>query len=378
MNIWNKVFLALIFILSIVVVFFTSQEMKIRQQWNEGLQSLEKAIERERGESKKILEGPVPEKPVKERSLDELSLDQLKVRLHELVFERNKAWFGCIPGTLSDEGKTITPQQLGDNKPATPSDRLRPIRLVEVKLTVTGPIVEREGNEEVLRPDDMRGLVYLFDDDPEGRAGAFLGRFLVVPPAPQKNQKGYQVTLQAANDLNDAEVDLIRKSLRSTWSVYATMPKDRNQGLFDNLNPGEIEAMVSEAALAKLIDPERPLRDFDELLANLYQWRVVLQQEIDRSKRDIASLDASFAAAKQEEKNLQADIDFERKRNEAMKVQLKAVQAKVDEYDAMIKKLFEDIEATQKQNEWYVARIAEYQLRVAELIERKAERAATE
>jgi phage shock protein A len=58
-----------------------------------------------------------------------------------------------------------------------------------------------------------------------------------------------------------------------------------------------------------------------------------------------------------------------------MKVQCKTLQENIDAYDKMIKQLRDEIEKTQLQNEWLVAKIAEYQLQVKELIEQKTAQA---
>lgn len=370
MNIWNKVFLVLIFLLAGAVVFFVSQEMKIRKEWGEAMHKLEKRIQDEVRKMTTAIEGTAPDKPVAEKSIDEMSYAEVVLQLRDFVYERgNNAWFACQPGTVTVDGKSLTPKQLGGESPATPGDRLKAIQLVEVKLSVTGPIVDRDGKEEVVPPTDLKGIVYLFVEGGEDSSGAFLGRFTVI------QVQGLQVTLQAANALNEVEVQLIEKSRRGSWALYSTVPKDRYHGLLDRLSPDEIDRFFTPAQQKLLLEPERTLKDFDELLTRLYQWRTVLQQDIDRSKRDIDRLDKSLEIAADQGKGLQTDIDFEKKRIRAMSDQVDGVRKKVDEYDALITDLKEKIDVTQQQNEWFVAKIAEYQLKVSRLIEQRAQEA---
>lgn len=397
MNIWNTVFLVLVFLLAGVVVFFTSIDMKVRKTAATSIESLEKGLVDTEKKMIALNEGTAPQKPTAEKTVDELSLNELVLKLQNLVFERGKAWFGCIPADVNVEGQKLTPRQLGDNNPPTPEDRLKAIQLVEVQLTVTGPVTEHEEAKEVVPPEDLKGIVYLFNEgvpigeaerqqEGEGgeeaskaltvREGAYLGRFTVMQQ--QKVQNGYLITLTAANEMNEAEIERLQNSMDSTWSVYATMPQDRYAGVFDAASPEELESLISDPAQREaLLNPERPLKDFDELLTRLFQWRVVLQQDIDRSKRDIASLNSSLEIAAEEEKNLQKDINFEKKRIDAMKEQVRVLKEKADQYDEMLKSLREEIDKTQEQNEFYVAKIAEYQLKVADLIEKRADAAAS-
>lgn len=386
MNIWNIVFLVLVFILSGVAVFFTAQEMKIRQEWNRGIVSLENKIAGSEKEIREAINGIPSDKPEAERMIDELALSTVKVRLQNLIFERGKAWFECQPGQVSADGQVLMPQQLGGNNPQTEEDRLKPIQLVEVRLMITGPVVERDGKEEVIPPNDLKGLVYLFDEGQDNIGTRFLGRFTVGSVQP--SQSRYQVTLIAANELNQNEVDQIeasRKRPEATWAVYTAMPMDRYHGVFDLLPEDVVDSIISSAdskdargERLDLKDPERKSVDFDILLTRLYQWRVVLKQDIDRTKRYIEMLESSLKSAKDEENNLQKDIDFEKKRIAAMNAQVETLQKSVDQYHEMIEELKELIDKTQQQNEWYVAQIAQAQLQVAESIEKRAEDAAAE
>lgn len=377
MNIWNKVFLVLIFLLALGVVFFAGQEYKVRSAGQQKIASLEKDQIKAEEEIEKILQGSAPDKPQAEKSFEEMGLEESRLKLFDLLYERKKAWFGCKPGNINPQGKVITPEQLGGNLPATPGDQLKPAHLLEAKVTITGPLIEQDGNEVVMPPDDLTGIVYVFDEGQEGVNGSFLGVFTVSAPA-QKVNNAYQVTLHSANEMNEAEVQRIQKAGRSTWAIYATIPTDRFDGVFNRLSEEAIETLIPAAVRKELTNSERPLKDFGELLTRRYQRRVELQQEIDSTKKDIAMLNTSLELVRAESEKLRENIEFEKKRIAAMGTQRQALEDMLKKYDDTIQQLRDDIDKTQKQNVWYEEKIAEYQLKVRNLIEQKAERAAIE
>ncbi len=411
MNIWNKVFLGLIFLLTLAALFFAAQEWKIRGMGQKAVLSLEKQQVDTEKQIAQISEGSAPDKAATEKTFEEMGLEESRLKLLELLFERKKAWFGCLPGGINPTGKTVAPEQLGGNNPATPGDALDPINLLEVQVTITGPLVAATGAEGeaaervVAPPNDLLGVVYVFDEGDfleaakaetengsggstadgisggaqgiKGVGGSFLGIF-TVDGAPQQTAEGYVVTLHSANELNDVEVARIQDAARSTWAIYASIPLDRYVDIFDRLSEEQANALLPDAVRQKLMDAQRIQVDFDVMLTRLYQERVNLLQEIGSSRTDIAALNASLAIAAQEDQKTRGDIEFEKKRIAAMNDQKEALQKMVEQYDASIRQLLDDIDATQKDNERFAAGIADAQLRVLQRIEDKAEQAAIE
>ena len=374
MNIWNTVFLVVILLLAMVGAFFAGQELKIQNEWRRGIVSLEQKVPETEKRAEDLLAGSAPTKKTDEKAFDEMGLEELKAKLQMMVFERKKAWFGCQPGNVNAEGATLTPRQLGGDKDPTPADRLKPLVLVEAKLMITEP---KNDNDEVISPDGLAGIVYLFDEGPERVGGSFLGRFTVKQV--DKTQVGYQVTLISANELNENEVDLIKKSNRSTWAVYLAVPMDRHDGIFDRVVEDELEALIPNREIREEFkNPKRQLWDFDVLLTAAFQRRVQLQLDIDSANRQIASLNESLTTSNAEQDSLRQDIELAKKQVAEMEVQRKAVAEKLEELDATIGDIREKTEFEQKRNEWFVSKIAEYQLKVAELIEQRAEDAVAQ
>ncbi|MDR0337993.1 MAG: hypothetical protein LBI18_12980, partial [Planctomycetaceae bacterium] len=315
--------------------------MKIRGTGQKAVATIEQKMETTKQDIEKIYEGTAPTKKLLEKTIDELGFHELRVQLFDLLYERKKAWFGCKPANLNVSGKVLTPEQLGGDNPPTPGEKLQTIQLLEVSLTITSPVVEKNGNEEVIPPDDLKGLVYVFDEGEEGVGGSFLGTF--VAGQMQKVQSGYQVTLQSAHELSEAEIKQIQNAIRSTWAVYTTVPLDRYQKIFDRLTDEEKET-IPESLREKLTDPERTPKDFDELLGLFYQRRVELRESIDSTKRRIEELNAALKIANEETQDLRKDQDLEKKRIEVMKVQCKTLQDNIDAYDKMIQQLRDEIE----------------------------------
>ncbi|MCL2743949.1 MAG: hypothetical protein FWE67_08860 [Planctomycetaceae bacterium] len=373
MNIWNIVFLVLVFLLGVGVLVLGANVAKKQDDWNKKIAKMEKDIEAEIKKAQDAIDGPAKDKSLAEKDAEKdnglYSMSELKVKLQDLLYERSKAWFHCKPGTVTADGKSITPEQLfaGD---ATPDDKLKPVNLAEVKLTVMDPV-----NDEpvVVPPDNMSGVIYLFaKPDDSGKNAEFLGRFSVI------DIKGAQVTLNSVDILSKDEIEKIQKNAGSSrkWTVYSTAPKDRVDGVLSQLSEDEIDTIIPAAKRDELLDPNRPLKDFNELLNTLYAWRIELQNRIDRSNNDIKQLEDAQKKAEEEIDALQADKNLENKRIDAMTKQRDTVKLRLADYESTVVKLKEVIDTAQKQNEWYVARIAEYQLKTAAKIQQSAEQAA--
>ncbi len=192
MNIWNIVFLVLVFILSGVVLFFTGQEYNVRSTGQQTLEKFEQAIVQERQKAVAAQDGSQPLKAADGKTIDEMSLGELGNWLRQLRFERQRTWFNCGL-RVNPERRKVTAPQLGEGNPDVAEGQLKTLELVEVSVIITGPTATRpsaEGNAEpimeVVRPDDMQGTVYLFDEGKEGSSSAFLGRFTVSSQQPQR------------------------------------------------------------------------------------------------------------------------------------------------------------------------------------------------
>jgi hypothetical protein len=449
MNIWNKVFLGLIFVLAITILFFTSLELKIRGEGQKAVNTLGEKGENLKNDIENIKKGNAPAKAVEEKKLDELGFDELQVQLSEMIYERKKAKFDCKPVSINVEGEKLPPN---NDNPPIPDDKLKPVSLIEVKLAIE----KKDSDVTVSLTEELKGIVYVFeasilDSGTQGNNfrmnGAFLGMFNVIETQPQSN--GSLAALLSAHELTEQEIQQVQESLqnanagKTAWAVYTTMPLDRYEGLFDRLTDDEKKSLpkplsnklleaeqklkdfneqfkqlpdaeknaLSQSLQEKLkkaggkletfsellnwfsekekqelpellqeilTTAEWKLKDFNELLNWFYQHRVELTDRIVRAANRVEDMKKDLKIADNEEKKLQKDIELEKKRIDRMQLQCQVLHEKINDYDKMITALRNEIEKTQTENEWYVARIAEYQLKAKELLEQQAEQATRE
>ena len=399
MNIWNKVFLGVIIATAIGVVVLASVEMKIRGVGQRHIDSLKQRIEKTDADIARIHAGTAPTKATDEKSPSEWSFEELRNILRERYQERGRAWFGCIISDLSE--RTLPPALLQ----------------VIAQIIITGPLTTGEtgAETETVPPEHLRGIVYVFE---EGNNGTFLGRFTVdsVPtPTPfrddEGNQKnGYRVTLVSSDHISDEEIEQIfeaSEAASARWAIYLTPPVDRISGIFDKLTDEEKQMIPEEFAekfqprpMAELTDEEKEgadpnvvaiwekiratidnpeaeaAQDFALMLDWLYQRRSGLLRDIKVAESDIATYNTAEEQTKAENEKLTADCVLEETRVGAMNIQRDAVMGQLEQYQAEINSIELQIEKIQALNEAYVAKIAEYQTKAVEEMEKQSATAA--
>ena len=401
MNIWNKVFLGIIFLTAIAVVVLASFEGKIRSTGQRYVSSLEKKIEETDGKLMKIIDGSAPAKLSPDKSPTDWSFDELRGAIHTRLYERGRAWFGCK--VLGEPQKTMLPPALTQ---------------VEVQVMITGPFGTAE--TDVVRPDILKGIVYIFEvfEKEDGGTisdviapGKFLGRFSVDPTIrPSKfrdgdgNEKnGFLVTLITVDPINDGEIEQIFDASKSTWAIYMTPPVDRATGIFDKLTeeekqmfPEELREKLQPRPMPELTDEDKEnvppdviklwetyrnqwddpesesTRDFSAALDWLYQLRSTILREIEIAKSDIITYKEAIEKNESENKKLTEDCVLEEERDAAMKKQRDAVKNLLQQYETEIDRINMQIEKLQTLSEVYTKKIEEYQLKVVEKIEKES------
>ncbi|MGL4593476.1 MAG: hypothetical protein ACRCUY_01965 [Thermoguttaceae bacterium] len=429
MNIWNTVFLVLVFLLAIVVAFFTAQELQRRADGNKKISSLQKKIA-ETNEKIDVIEmgadiaarqkniragkkevgaeqiKPLlgvdhlstmndemnPQKnsddvqsdetsrtPLTSKKVSEMSLGDLEVLVHDLALDRGKAWFGCDPISTEQNNNDQIPPNFNETAQNT---EFKPLVLTRVQLKV--PSIEQDGKEQPISVEDMQGIVYIFDEGTDKQLGAYLGRFVVA------GKQGNTVSLLSADALNSEEFDLIDNSRKSkaTWAVYMVMPSERWEGVFSRIEEMENQFFSADPPVLseELIDrlKKHPIgqksipRDFAGLMTEMYRQRVLLMQEIEGLKKARESMAKSQEDADKEDVALRDEESLERTRISAMDKQVEVLQNVVDSYNQRINDMKQKLETIQKQNEIFVSKIAKFQLDVVESIEKRANNAAAQ
>ena len=399
MNIWNKVFLGIIIITAIVVVALASVEMKIRGTGLRYIASLTGKMEKTLADIGRIDEGTAPTKASVEKTQSERSFEELRNTVRERYYERGRAWFDC-----RIDRDNLEVRRLG-GEPGLPQ--------VEARVTITGPLAPSEtgGEAEVVNPEHLKGIVYVFEESGEGQPGAFLGRFNVVSePTPNPffddggNQKtGYRVTLLTADPISTDETEQIFGACRSRWAIFLSPPVDRVAGIFDQLTeedkrtipaellgkfqPRPVQALTAEEkdgvdpnvvdlwqrVREGMDDPEaEAAADFAAVLDWLYQRRSSVWRDIHVIGLDIADYKAAEVRVIAENEKLRADGDLELKRDAAMDIQRNAVKSLLEQYQEEINNILLRIEKLQTLNEAYVAKVREYQEKAVKEIEKQA------
>ena len=392
MNIWNTVFLVLIFITSIAVVALTSVEFQIRNTGQKKIVDLERKIEDTEGKIAKILDGTSPLKLSPEKSRDELGFAELRGVLRVRLVERGRAWFGNIKDRV--EEKTLPP--------ALPQ--------VEARVIITEPFEAGETTDTVVMPATLRGIVYVFEEgnnDDANSAGVFLGRFNVnSEPIAAKftddegNEKnGWRITMVTIDPISEKEIEQIKVS-KARWAIYMTPPVDRFLGVFNQLTDEEMQTIPDEIRekfqprpmpeleaeelegldpqvveiwrkyREEMDDPESErTQDYSTLLVWLYQQRNDLNREMEMIESHIKTHIDATKKNEENNKKLESDCALEEKRVTAMTRQRDAVGNLRDEYAAENNKQAALVETLHTQSKEYISGIMDAQLKVIKKIE---------
>jgi hypothetical protein len=399
MNIWNKVFLGVVIAMAIAVVMLGAVELKVRTTGQKHTDDLKKKIEDTDAKITRINEGTAPTKLSVDKKLSELSLEELKGKVKERGDERGTAWSGCKVTRIVDE--VLMPIQ--------PQPGAKGLPRVKAEVTITSPFIPNPAGAEtdVVPPEQLRGVVYVFAEGAGNNADVFLGRFDVegTPTETQfldeqgNQKKGYRVTLVTFEHISKDEIDQI-KDTSKTWVLHLSPPLDRVAGVFDQLTEEQKQAIpvetrekfqprpmppLTDEEIAgqdpkvvevwrkireTLDDPEaKAARDFSIMLSWLYQQRSDISRRIAEAETDIGTYKTAKAKTDAENEKYTEDCDREDKRVAAMNVQHEKVKTLLGEYEEEIAKLALQSEKLQILSEVYVEKITEYQVKAVEEIE---------
>ncbi|MCL2005341.1 MAG: hypothetical protein FWG73_04165 [Planctomycetaceae bacterium] len=381
MNVWNKVFLGVIFVSAIAVVALAAVEFQIRNTGQKHIATLNQRIADTEERIARIVGGTATEP----------RYEQIRGTLREHLQERGRAWFGCLVASMDEE--TLPPA----------------LQQVITQIIITSPLVADDaGNRShVAPPDALRGVVYVFSEPNENQAGAFLGRFHVdSEPTPTmfrgeegNEYAGWRVRLVTSDPINDREIEKIFEASRQQWSVFINPPVDRVAGIFSELTEDEKQMIPTEfwdrfqprpmpeltaidtdgvssnvlsaweEIRAAMDDPELA-RDFAMLLDWLYQHRSGTFRAIEVTKSDTETYLATAQRSQTESARLEnEDIPLEEKRVAMMRLQRDAAGNFLEQYVAEIARMELLIDKLQALASAYVAQIAEAQILASEKVE---------
>jgi hypothetical protein len=366
MNIWNKVYLGLIFTAAIVVVALAAVELRVRNTGQKHIASLEKRVADTEDGIAKIVSGLDPIKLLEDKQPNEWSFGELQRVVFERYHARGRVWPGCIVASNPVE-RTLPPA----------------MQQVEVQLIITTPLAAPSNTEvevDVVLPETLKGLVYVFAEnvaeDTEENGGAvtstFLGRFNVdSEPVSTKFRNdegneinGWRVTLHTTDAISKQEIEQIFAAARLRWSIHLTPPVDSAERIARTFDPltenGNDDQDTLEIELAQ---------NFAAMLDWKYQDRSRFQRAIDVASSDITTFRASEEKNESENKKLMADCVLEERRAAAMVTQRDAVKDVLEQYEAEAAKLTLQVEKLQTLAMAYVDKIGEAQAKSIENME---------
>lgn len=322
MSVWNKVLLGLIIVVTLVFLFLGYRVLKVHQKYRDEVASNEEAIASTEASIEQVIQG-TEQQP---------GLNALKLKLHDLLYDRGRAWYNVSPASVNKNGDRITAQVVTDLP---------------------------DPNE--VHPDS---ILYLFEEKSATEGGEYLGSFKVT------NVQGKQVTLSSEKLMNDVELKALNDSLQegTTWAMYESVPADR-QDVFDMLSEEELQQRVPEEMVSKYQDSERKLRDYHVLLTDLYQKRAELLHELASVTSSEAGMQEAVNDAKEQDQFRRAEIDRLDQQLTEMKRQRDAVVKHLNEVKSMIQDIQAQIQEKRGLSKKLLAEIARIQLEASRKIE---------
>ena len=302
MNIWNKVLLCFVMVLSLAFLYLAVKDLKLHREWGDlaksylGTEEELGSIDKELKIQDEATNGVLADGEVVTPGIEQLSVD-----VNRLMLERGRAWFSCRPEMVDQTGirvKTLLPNPNG----------------------ITA-----------------KSAVYVFEQNPAGQGcGNYLGQFSVVAVAPE------MVQLQPSRSLSPQEIERVEASAEASrtspdfgWTLYETLPVD-DPDAFKDLTPEQIEDLPADV-VAGYTEEDRKLRDYEIFFRVAHRLRSRNADMLASAARDEQYLNSANADAIVQEQFRRKDIndlDAEKtalqREADAVKAHRNNLQGKVD------------------------------------------------
>ncbi len=325
MNIWNKVFVGLIIVVSLVFFYFSAQVLKTHEYWRSSATKHEKKIANLEDEIEKFRYG------VKD-SDDEIGLLKWQSAVYKALIGRGRVWNNCTP-------QMVNP------------------KIGEVRVTTDFPTPHGIAPKTVLA---------VFDESDPKKGGRYIGRFVV------KGVEKKMVGLVPSRPLRPAALQRLAAS-RGKWTLCETVPSD-NHDIFKDMKPEELEQILPKATLDEYVkdgkgDFKRKLRDYRFLFDTFARQRAMMTEEYNSAAANQGLMDASVADAKEQVQFRQAEITALRKELAEMTRQRDIVQAHQKSLETEIADRTKAVEELTKSNRELAAQIAKDQLEAVQRVD---------
>ncbi|MEA1950553.1 MAG: hypothetical protein U9N87_04165 [Planctomycetota bacterium] len=320
MNIWNKVFVGLIIVVSLVFFYFSVQVLRTHEHWRSSAKAHDKKIVQLDDEIEEIRYG------VKDDA-DQPGLLKMQSAVYKSLIGRGRVWYNCKP-------------QMADPK------------IGAVRVTTDFPDPHGITDKTVLA---------VFDENKPNAGGRYIGRFVVK----QVDETKKLVGLVPSRPLRPAALKRLAAS-RGPWTLCETVPSD-NHEIFAGMTPEGLEQILPKVTLDEYVkdgkdDFERKLRDYRFLFDTFARQRAIMTEAYNSAAANKGLMDEAVADAKVQVQFRQAEITALGKELAEMTRQRDIVLAHQKSLEAEIADRTKAIEELTKSNRELAAQIAKDQL----------------
>ncbi len=320
MNIWNKVFVGLIIVVSLVFFYFSAQVLKTHEYWRSSAKKHEKEIVKLEDKVVTLRYG------VKD---DDTQIGLLKMQsaVYKALIGRGRVWYNCKP-------------QMADPK------------IGAVRVTTDFP--DRHGITD-------KTILAVFDENPFNAGGRYIGQFVVK----QVDEKNKQVGMIPSRAFTPQSLKRLAGS-RGPWTLCEIMPTD-DHDVFAEMTPEDLEKVIPKDSLEEYVtdgkdDKQRKLRDYQFLFDTYDRQRSMLTEARNTAAANKGLMDAAVADAKVQVQFRQAEITALRKELAEMTRERDIVTAHQKSLEDAVADRAKKIESLMKSNRELAAKIAKDQL----------------
>ena len=376
MNIWNKVLLGVLIVLSLGCFYLAIGTLRIHRKWRSQANILETQIDQQTQQNQLLLEGGPARQGIR----------QGRAELYKWLVARGRAWKIGGADLAQPLGAEEAPAevfwQVQPNLEANAAviafdapEGFEPEQN-QVLFLFEQPRMPRSTTQPGAVPQGAAAAEPNASDQPPDSVAQYLGEFKLPEPdqRPTDLQDG-QVSLESALSMNESQLQRLGES-RGPWVLYEVMPIDSHEALAD-LSDDELRARLPATTIDQYIKDGKPagpedqeradeqgnyvraLRDYASLFHELDRRRTTLVDLVAATRKDFEFVNASIAGALEQIEFRQGEIsDLGRKLDDLSK-QREAVVALRDRLAARLTQIQAVIEQTLEANKQLAAELAE-------------------
>ncbi len=376
MNIWNKVLLGVLIVLSLVCIYLAAAVIRVQGKHRVQAQRLEAGIEQEEQKKQTLLEGAPGRNGIR----------QVRSELRKILIPRGRVW---------QVGSAVEPAPVPDAEPASPEAFWRvqvepesgsasiafdaPAGFDPQQNQVLFLFEQRTASQTTGQPGALPGEPATQPDTVAGEPEPqpqFLGEFKLPTPdrAPGDLQDG-QVALESVLSMSEPQLQRLNES-QGPWLLYEVVPPDDHEMLAE-FSEEELRARLPAETVDEYLkdgkqgsatdDPDRleegnyirRLRDYGSLFHVLDRRRTTLVDVIAATRKDLDLLNESIEGAEQQIAFRNVEIDAAGKELADLEKQRDAVKAFHDQLAAQLEQVRGTIQKTLESNRQLATELVE-------------------